>query len=193
MIRSPLNWAVLGLLIERPSYGSELKARFEHRYEGLLQLGSDSRIYRVLTELEKQAMIRPMPEANPVSSGTERQPKRHYCATAHGRESFHEYLVEEMRELRRRSQLRARLLAVLVDRPLQALEVIDEIEDACVQEAIHTPLPAARARFPTDSVLALAQDLAAEECRLAMDPNLEFVGYTRRLFKALAKGESLPR
>jgi DNA-binding PadR family transcriptional regulator len=191
-IRSPLNWAVLGLLIERPSYGGELRARFERRCGDLLHMSGDSRIYKVLNELEKQGMIQPI-DANPVSSGTERQPKRHYCVTAYGRESFHGYLVEEMRELRRRSQLHARLLAVLADRPMLALEVIDAIEDACVQEAISTQLPAPVFRSPTDSVLALAEDLAAEEYRLAMDPNLEFVRYARRLFKALAKDESPPR
>ncbi len=192
MIRSPVNWVVLGLLIERPSYGGELQARLERRFGDLLQISGDSRIYKVLNELERQKMIQPI-DANPVSSGTERQPKRHYCATAYGRESFQEYLVEEMRELRRRAQLRARLLAALASRPLLALEVIDDIEDACVQEAISTQLPAPAFRSPTDSVLALAEDLAAEEYRLAMDPNLEFVRYARRLFKALAKGESLPR
>jgi DNA-binding PadR family transcriptional regulator len=190
VIRSPLNWAVLGLVIQRPSYGGELWARFERSCGDLLPISGDTRIYKVLNQLEKQGMIRPMPEANPVSSGTKRQPKIHYCATAHGRESFQRYLVEELLELRRRSQLRARLLATLADSPRLALEVIDEIEDAYMQEAIRTSL-LPPSRSPTDSVLALTEDLAAEEGRLA-ESDFEFIQYARRLFKALADGESPP-
>ena len=31
-MRSPVNWALLGLIIERPSYAYNLAQRFERRY-----------------------------------------------------------------------------------------------------------------------------------------------------------------
>lgn len=36
-MRSPLNWALLGLVIQRPSYGYELVQRFERIYEDALE------------------------------------------------------------------------------------------------------------------------------------------------------------
>ena len=39
-MRSIVNWAVLGLVIERPGYAYELAKRFECAYEGALSLSS---------------------------------------------------------------------------------------------------------------------------------------------------------
>ena len=33
-MQSPVNWALLGLVIERPSYAYELAQRFERTYDG---------------------------------------------------------------------------------------------------------------------------------------------------------------
>ena len=50
-MRSPVNWAVLGLTIERPSYGYEILQRFERNYGELLKLSSPSQIYKALDSL----------------------------------------------------------------------------------------------------------------------------------------------
>ncbi len=47
-MRSPINWGVLGLLIERPGYGYDLFHRFERTYGELLELSSPSQIYKAL-------------------------------------------------------------------------------------------------------------------------------------------------
>ena len=48
-IRSPVYWALIGLVIERPSYGYELLKRFEREYGQMLPLSSESHVYRALT------------------------------------------------------------------------------------------------------------------------------------------------
>jgi len=40
---SEVNWALLGLIIERPSYAYDLGKRFERTYDGVLSLSSTSR------------------------------------------------------------------------------------------------------------------------------------------------------
>jgi DNA-binding PadR family transcriptional regulator len=37
-MQSPVNWALLGLVIERPSHAYELAHRFDRTYDGALSL-----------------------------------------------------------------------------------------------------------------------------------------------------------
>lgn len=191
-MRSQINWALLGLVIERPSYGYELAARFERVYGDILHVSSNSHIYKALDSLVGRSMIRASPEANPVSSGTDRQPKRHYFATDQGRKRYQKHLVEQMREARRRSQLLARQLAVFESKPQVALEIIDAIEEACLEEAIRAPMSPPSLGPSTDFGSALIDRLAAEESRVAMEEELRWIACARREFKALAEGEVSP-
>jgi DNA-binding PadR family transcriptional regulator len=189
-MRSPVYWALLGLVIERPSYGYELIARFERVYGDILSISSDSQIYNALNVLEDRSLIGGTLLASPVSGGTARQPKRHYRATELGREGYRVQLVVQMREARRHSQRLARQLAVFARRPQMALEVIDGIEEVCLEEAIRAPMPSPSLRSAAGSGSALVDRLAAEESRLAMEATLPWIEYARATFKALREGES---
>ena len=191
-MRSHVYWALLGLVIERPSYGYELIARFERVYGDILPTSSDSQIYNALNVLEGRSFIRGTLLASPVSSGTDRQPKRHYRATGIGREGYRAQMVTQMREARRHSQRLARQLAVLAHRPQMALEIIDAIEEVCLQEAIRASIPSPSPRSAAGSSSALIDRLAAEESRLAMEATLPWVEYARATFKALAGEEASP-
>ena len=57
-MRSPINWALLGLVIQRPSYGYELVQRFERTYEDALELSSPSQVYTALDALSAQVADR---------------------------------------------------------------------------------------------------------------------------------------
>src|SRR5271168_3961392 len=78
-MRSPVNWALLGLVIERPSYGYELVKRFQREYEDVLPLSSESHVYTALKALERRGLIEETP-----GKGGGRQPKPCYHATATG-------------------------------------------------------------------------------------------------------------
>jgi DNA-binding PadR family transcriptional regulator len=186
-MRSQVNWALLGLVIERPSYGYELATRFERIYGDLLHVSGGSHIYKALNALVTNRLISGSPVAKQVSIGTDRQPKVHYRETNLGRESYRAHLAEQMRQLRRHSQLLVRELAVLANRPQMALEAVDMIEEACLEEAIRAPIAPPPAGPHVDRQTGLLDRLAAEESRLAMEAKLPWVEYTRHEFKALAQ------
>lgn len=181
-MQSAVHWALLGLVIERPSYGYELAQRFEHAYAGMLQLSGVSYVYTALDTLQCRRMIEEIP-------GTRmgRQPKPRYRATTEGVRSYQERLILQMREDIRRSRLFARQLAVLAQEPEMALDVIERYGQECLAEASDTPLPAPRASCE-DAAAGLAARLLSEERRLAIESRLPWVDYARREFTALAAG-----
>jgi DNA-binding PadR family transcriptional regulator len=186
-MRSQVNWALLGLVIERPSYGYELAARFERVYGDLLHVSGESHIYKALNALVANSLASGSPVDNPVSVGTDRQPKVHYHVTDLGKASYRAYLAEQMRKTRRHSQLLVRELAVLANRPQMALEAVDVIEEACLEEAVRAPIAPPPAGPRADRRSGLLDRLAAEESRLAMDAKLPWIEYARREFKALTQ------
>ncbi len=195
-MRSQVYWALLGLVIERPSYGYELVARFARVYGGSLPVSSDSHIYKALNVLEGRSLIGGTRLESPVSIGTDRQPKCRYRATDLGREGYRTQLVEQVRQARRHSQRLARELAVFAHEPWMALEIIDGIEEVFLEEAIRAPISPPRApisppslRSAAGSGSALVDRLAAEESRLAMEATLPLIEYFRATFKALVEEE----
>jgi len=183
-MQSAVQWALLGLVIERPSYGYELAQRFESAYEGMLHLSGVSYVYTALDTLQRRSMIEEIPGTR---SG--RQPKPRYRATVEGVDSYKERLTAQIQEDFRRSRLFARQLAVFAHEPEMALEIIERYGDACLEEAAEASiLPPAN--HPADAVSGLAARLVSEESRLAMEAKLPWVEYARREFMALAADRS---
>jgi DNA-binding PadR family transcriptional regulator len=181
VMRSPVNWAVLGLTIERPSYGYELLQRFERNYGGLLKLSSPSQIYAALDSLRDRGMIEATSE--PFPGVASRQPKLHYQATSEGVRRYEEHLVHQAEEDRRRSSLFARELAALA--PAAALAVLDKYEHVCLAQATKARPRDGEPAAPDPST-TLADRLAAEEERLAMEAKLPWIDYARRELRAVA-------
>jgi DNA-binding PadR family transcriptional regulator len=206
-MQSPVNWALLGLVIERPSYAYELARRFERAYDGALSLSSTSHAYTALGTLRSRGMIEEI-------AGTRgaRQPKPRYRATAKGVEDYREWLVSQAHEDRRRQRLLVLQIAALSRRPDAALETVERYERACLEEARRLPAAPPQAdrtgagtaqamlagapdadraetsREPepeSDLDLGLTARLLAEENRLALEAKLQWVEYTRRELKAL--------
>jgi DNA-binding PadR family transcriptional regulator len=185
-MQSAVHWALLGLVIERPSYGYELAHRFENAYAGMLHLSGVSYVYTALDTLQRREMIEEMPRTR-----TGRQPRPRYRATAEGLRNYQERLIGQIRDDFRRSRLFARQLAVFAHEPDMALEVIERYGQACLEEAGTTPIVAGD--VPVDAVSGLASRLVSEEGRLAMETRLPWVEYARREFKALGGGGGPPR
>ncbi len=185
-MRSPVYWALLGLVIARPSYGYELATRYERVYGRLLPISGKSQIYKGLDALESRSMISGT-EARAVSSGTDRQPKPYYRATTSGERRYRERLIGQMREDRRRSQLVVRQLAVYTSKPLTALEILESGEAACVEEALRASNSPSSEGSPADASSEIIERLVGEESRLAMGARLPWIEYARREFRALAE------
>jgi DNA-binding PadR family transcriptional regulator len=175
-MQSPVNWALLGLVIERPSYAYELAQRFDRTYDGALSLSSTSHVYTALRTLEERGLVEEVP-----GSGTGRQPKPRYRATAGAIEHYQRWLVGQLEDERRRQRLFALELATLMSNPEVARGVIDGYEQACVREGGEGPLRA------HEGESRLATRLACEQSRLAVGARLEWIQYVRRELKALAE------
>jgi DNA-binding PadR family transcriptional regulator len=177
---SPVNWALLGLVISRSSYGWELAHRFERTYGDVLPLSSDSHIYTALNKLEERGLIETVPGA-----GLARQPKPHYRATPLGTRGYEEWLVAQIEVERRRQELWVRQLTVFANDPEAALTVIDRFEHEYLK-------PAGQVGKQQDSGVAdarskLIDGLVGEHQRIAVGGMLSWLRSARESFEAAAR------
>jgi DNA-binding PadR family transcriptional regulator len=181
-MRSVVNWALLGLVIDRSSYAYELAQRFERTYGDALALSSVSHVYTAIGTLRDRGLIEELP-------GTRegRQPKPHYRATESGITEYREWLAGQICEDRQRQRLFIQQLAALSRHPEAALEIVGRYEEACLEEASKTPISAANDEGERASELVTR--LASEERRLAVGPKLEWAQYARQAFQALADAQ----
>jgi DNA-binding PadR family transcriptional regulator len=179
-MRSPVNWALLGLVIERSSYGLELFHRFERMYGQALPLSGESHIYAALDQLEQRGFT----ERIGVSARA-RQPKPRYRATQSGQSSYEDWLVDQMAAARSREELWIRQLGVFAHDPNAALHLLGRFE--C--EHLKTAGQAARSPDATiDSRADLMDDLVAERQRLAYGEMLSWLQYAQDRFEARLTG-----
>jgi DNA-binding PadR family transcriptional regulator len=186
-MRSPVGWALLGLLIERPGYGYDLVQRFERTYGDALELSSPSQIYTALKGLEQRSLIELLPSED-RSADALRQPKPRYRATPEGLNRYQDRLISQVHEERRRSRLFARQLAILD--PHAALTVIERYEESCLQEP--TRALAERSLSSSGGTSAFASRLIAEEARLATGTTLQWIEYARRELQAIINAQQAP-
>ncbi len=178
-MRSPVNWSLLGLVIQRSSYGYELVQRFERMYGEALELSSPSQIYTALDILERRGLIELLPA--PETAELSRQPKPHYRVTPVGVGAYVDWLVSHVQNEQRRSRLFVHQIAVLP--PLEALEVIERCEQACLKAA--TAAPAVSSDRQAGEGGQLAMRLIDEEQRLVIGARLAWIEYARRELRAL--------
>jgi DNA-binding PadR family transcriptional regulator len=176
---TPVYWAVLGLVIERPSYGYELVQRYDRRFGRLLPLSSPGQIYKGLDVLTQKNLIEKLPEDAERES---RQPKPHYKATPLGLKTYEQRLIAQVIEDTRRSQMFGLELASLP--PAAALNALNGYEKSCLAE-IERTRPATAGDPVADEVTRLASRLSAEEMRLCSEARLPWIEYARCHFRHL--------
>jgi DNA-binding PadR family transcriptional regulator len=177
-MRSPVNWSLLGLVIQRPSYGYELVQRFERAYGEDLELSSPSQIYTALDILQRRGLIELLPITAAV--GLSRQPKPHYRVTNDGRGAYVDWLASHVQGEQRRSRLFVHQIAVLP--APEALSVIERCEHACLKAATARRVPDDKEHGGDPGVLAMR--LIDEEQRLVIDARLAWLEYARRQLRA---------
>ncbi|MBA3807881.1 MAG: PadR family transcriptional regulator [Solirubrobacterales bacterium] len=177
---SQFNWALLGLVISRPSYGFELARRFERDYGDVLNLSGDSHVYAALDRLLNLELIEEVPQP-----GLGRQPKLRYRATELGLRSYVDWLVEQVDEERRLKELWVRQLAVFTTEPATAVELIDRFQQKYLKRAGEM----GRAKGATATSRSdLIDRLVAEEHRISVGGMLSWLGTAHETFEALASG-----
>lgn len=183
-MRSPVNWSLLGLVIQRPSYGYELVQRFERAYGEDLELSSPSQIYTALDILQRRGLIELLPVVE--TAGLSRQPKPHYRVTAEGMGAYVDWLASHVQGEQRRSRLFVHQIAVLPAR--EALAVIERCERACLKAATAGPATGVRGGEGHPEPGLLAVRLIDEEQRLVIDARLAWLEYARRQLRVLEAG-----
>lgn len=172
-MRSPVNWALLGLVIERPSYAYDLAQRFERRYGPALPVSNIGHIYTALGALGDRGLVEEIP-------GTRegRQPRPRYRATELGRSEYMEWLVGQVGEDRRKQHVFVLALAAFGSDPEQVLEVMRRCEQAWLQEGMSTPI-AGEEPCASDVLAALLKRMIDEENRLSVGSKLAWIEYVR--------------
>jgi len=190
VLRSPVNWAVLGLVIEKPSYGYELGQRFDRRFGEFLPV-SISNIYAALDRLEKAALIESL-QTEPAPT-PRRQPRVHYRATAPGTHAYRGWLAERIRDDPQRSGLLGRLAVTGVQGREAMLEVIDRYERECLQESARVRLSdRADCAAGASSLAGLMERLLAEEQRLSIGAQLQWIALARREIRDYTAAHEIP-
>jgi DNA-binding PadR family transcriptional regulator len=176
-MHSPVNWALLGLVIERPSYAYELARRFERAYEGALSISSVSHIYTALAALRERGLVEELP-GTPQSTRS----RRRYQPTARGLHEHAEWLVGQLGEERRRQRVLIVQLGALAKAPEQALAALDAYEQACIAEIAAASPPGEDDGPGTTRLVAR---LTGEDTRLTIAARLRWVQYARTQLQAL--------
>jgi DNA-binding PadR family transcriptional regulator len=145
-MRSPINWAVLGLLIERPGHGYDLLQRFDTAYAGALELSTNSQISGALKALRERHLIERLP-ADDTTPGAPPPRRIRYQASAEGLRSYEEWLLAWSPRTADAPGVFARQLAALPT--TTALAVIDRYEQTCLTETTTNPIPTADGDNPS--------------------------------------------
>lgn len=190
-MRSPVNWTVLGLVIERSSYGWELWTRFERLYGDVMPTRNESNVYSALNALRDKGLIEEVPGSRTTEPDTNRQPKPHYRATQEGIGAYEAWMFAQMREHHRRSREFARQLGAFAQQPQTALGILARYEHACLDEK-GAAIPTAK-EFPSRFVPGLGDNLASAYGRGIVVATLGWIEYARREFGALANEQALSR
>ena len=164
--RSSVNFVVLVLLCEKPSYAYEVATRFVARYGDFFR-SRHQNIYTAFDRLGAQGLIEPVPvdtlESRPRSS--ERQPKVIYRVTAKGEELVRAWLRSPLpiRDARREVLIRMRSLDPHdCDGTLRLLE---RLEETIPSDPASGPSESRPPRGIVEELLREREELGIEELR----------------------------
>jgi DNA-binding PadR family transcriptional regulator len=178
-MHSPVNWALLGLVIERPSYAYELARRFERVYDGALSLSSVSHVYTALGTLRERGLVQELGE-----TAQSARSRRRYQATPQGMLEHGQWLVGQLSEERRRQRVLITQLGALARSPSQAIAALDAYEQACISEMAAASPAGAEERPGT---IPLVARLIGEDTRLTIAARLRWVQYARAQLQTLSE------
>lgn len=179
---SQVNWLVLGLVIERPSYGHELFSRYERRYSGTAPVSGSSHVYTALNALEARGLIE---RFSVDQSG--RQPRAYHRATPEGVRGYQEWLVDLIDMEQRGCELLAQQLGMLARAPAVGLRILERLEQRCLEASGQVGAPSARSMGVRDE---LVDDLVNERLRIAVGGTLSWLRHAIERFEALVSNGS---
>jgi DNA-binding PadR family transcriptional regulator len=164
--------AVLGLVLERPSYGYELVHRFDRAFgvEPWEWRVSPQAIYGALRDLERDELIAPFGEhGERWADAAQRRQRQHFRATGDGARALREWLAQPMSSNPSREELLIRLhFGDTSDEALRTL--LRQHADTCLEELERIAAAPATTRV---------QRLVKEDRRLAVQARLTWIDFAR--------------
>ncbi len=182
-MRSPVNWALLGLVIQRQSYGYELAQRFERTYGDAIEISSRSHIYEAIDSVLEGGLIEQAPPET-VKDDEARQPRPHYRATKAGICSYEAWLLDYMEDDRRRARVFARQLAALG--PEHALRMLSRLSETALREVGRPPAEAGRGGERGAPEMP-GQRLVDEQERLRAGAMLTWIQFAQRELRDMGR------
>ena len=181
---SPLKGAVLGLLLERPSYGYELASRLSGRLGPAWQIAPKS-VYPLLDQLEKAGLAMSVVEPSPASP---RQQRTVYYPTDQASAALALWMGTSVPKEPLRVELQAKIAVARTEDGEQLLALLDDYERECLEllQATSDEQPSVR------SWRTLLMDLTLEAADAHLRAELEWVTLARRRIREYA-AQSEPR
>ena len=172
-MKAGTTYAVLGLLLERPSYGYELLVRFRSAFDVVEWGITPQGLYASLDRLERDGLIEPVDARPPDAS--RRQPRTPYRVTPAGVRELERFLGEPIDADPPPAELLVRLQCVAARDAGALLRMLDGYEATCLDELGRLG-DAVRAAAGD----ALLERLALEERRLGVQARLRWIDFARR-------------
>ena len=173
-MRAGTKYAVLGLLLEQPSYGYEVLVRFRRAFDAARWEITPQGLYASLDRLERDGLIEPVDAGDRYAS--RRQPKTAYRVTSSGEDELQAFLATPMSADASRAELLVRLQCVGSHDVEALVRLLDGHEQACLDELGRDGAG--------DS---LVERLALEERRLRIQAQLMWIDFARRELREAAE------
>lgn len=133
-LRRPIVWMVLGLLLERPSYGYEVAARWTRRFSSFLG-GEARRVYQIIDQLEKQGLVESVPQDSPRrlrrGRGSQQDRRQYVRVTADGAKAYKIWSLGSTKEDTVNVELLGRIATVRVLGLPAMRVVVERYEEEC--------------------------------------------------------------
>lgn len=186
-MRAGTKYAVLGLLQEQPSYGYEVLVRFRSAFDAARWRISPQGLYASLDRLERDGLIEPVTQQ--ARAASRRQPRTPYRVTASGAQELRRYLASPIGPEPSRAELLVRLQCMAARDAGALLALLDDHEQACLDELGRIGEAAAAA----SAGAGLVERLTREEQRLGVQARLLWIAYAREELRAAAGDGRRPR
>jgi DNA-binding PadR family transcriptional regulator len=187
-VKAGTRYAVLGLLLEQPSYGYEVLVRFRRAFEAGRWAVTPQGLYASLDRLERDGLIEPVEQRDPTAS--RRQPKTPYRVTSAGARELRRFLDRPMAAEPSRAELLVRLQCAASHDAAGLLRALAGYERACLEELDRIGDETGADPPHTRS---LAERLTLEDRRLALQARLTWIDYARRELREVANEDRAER
>lgn len=184
-------WLVLGLLIERPSHGYELKQRYEERFFRWLPT-SGSSIYNALDRLREEGLAESFEVELERAQRPRERMRHHHRATVAGVAAYRSWISELMTDGFERSELLGRIASSGMIALPELLAIVDRYAEECLQEIRALPI-ADLAGLPERSATELSEMLVLERQRRELQAQLDWSTWARRVLTKYAQGAGSAR